>query len=117
MKYLRVVDPEPPAAPTITEVRQYGSSEANLISNMGGDVTVSGANLAGARVYWTYTDPATSEPTTVEVEDGFLNVSDTSIAMTPSGVAQIGLMDSGDVVLKVTTPGGTAEQACRFSYE
>ena len=44
-------------------------------------------------------------------------VNDTSITMTPSGVAQIGLMASGDVVLKVTTPGGTAEQACRFSYE
>ena len=117
VKYLRVVDPEPPPAPTITEVRQYGSSEANLISNMGGDVNIAGTNLAGARVYWTYTDPATSEPTTVEVEDGFLNVSDTSIAMTPSGVAQIGLMDSGNVVLKGTTPGGTAEQNCLFSYE
>ena len=117
VKYLRVVDPEPPAAPTITEVRQYGSGEANLISNMGGDVTVTGANLADAKVYWTYTDPATSEPTTVEVEARFLSVNDTSITMTPSGVAQIGLMASGDVVLKVTTPVGTAEQACRFSYE
>ena len=117
VKYLRVVDPEPPPAPTITEVRQYGSSEANLISNMGGDVNIAGTNLAGARVYWTYTDTATSEPTTVEVDGGFLNVDDTVINMTPSGVAQIGLMDSGDVVLKVTTPGGTAEQACRFSYE
>jgi hypothetical protein len=117
VKYLRVVDPEPPPAPTITEVRQYGSSEANLISNMGGDVNIAGTNLAGARVYWTYTDTATSEPTTVEVDGGFLNVDDTVINMTPSGVAQIGAMDSGTVVLTVTTAGGTAEQTCQFSYE
>ena len=37
--------------------------------------------------------------------------------MTPSGVAQIGAMDSGTVVLTVTTTGGTAEQTCQFSYE
>ena len=119
VKYLRVVDPEPPTppAPTITEVRQYGSSEANLISNTGGDVNVSGTNLAGARVYWTYTDPATSEPTTIEVDGGFVGGGDSSLTITPSGVAQIGAMDSGTVVLTVTTAGGTAEQTCQFSYE
>ena len=35
--------------------------------------------------------------------------------MTPSGVAQIGAMDSGEVVLTVTTAGGTATYPVQYS--